>query len=151
VNTLLANAIELANQVHDGQVDLGGQPYILHPLRVMMALGPNADSIDRAVAILHDVLEDDTTGVALLRLDQVFPREVREAVMALTKLPNEPYLLGYISRVAKNPIAKRVKLADLADNLAPERQLKDRTPKQQKLDEVRRGKYLWAVSLLKGS
>lgn len=57
--TLLEKAIEIALKAHAGQKDKAGEPYILHPLRVM---GMMSTVHERVVAVLHDVLED--TGIA---------------------------------------------------------------------------------------
>lgn len=48
-------AIQLAAAAHNDQTDKAGQPYILHPLRVMLAM---ATEEERLAAVLHDVLED---------------------------------------------------------------------------------------------
>jgi hypothetical protein len=51
----LEKAIKIAVEAHTGQVDKGGNPYILHPLRVMLSL----DTVEeRIVGVLHDVVED---------------------------------------------------------------------------------------------
>lgn len=52
---LLAHAIALASEAHQHQKDKLGEPYILHPIRVMMRCDTDEE---RIVAILHDVLED---------------------------------------------------------------------------------------------
>ena len=53
--SMLDRAIEIAVQAHSGQLDKGGAPYILHPLRVMLRM---ATEEERIVAVLHDVVED---------------------------------------------------------------------------------------------
>ena len=52
---MLNKAIILSARAHEGQVDKGGNPYILHPLRVMMNCEGEAE---RICALLHDVVED---------------------------------------------------------------------------------------------
>lgn len=108
----LERAIEIAAAAHAGQVDKAGQPYILHPLRVMLRVA----SIDeRMAAVLHDVVED--TSVSLDQLvAEGFPGEVIEAVRALTKLPGESRI-DAARRAAVNPVARAVKLADNAENM----------------------------------
>jgi (p)ppGpp synthase/HD superfamily hydrolase len=108
------DAIALALRAHRGQTYAAtGDPFILHPLRVMLRF---EDPLLQVVAVLHDVVED--TGVSLAALSQAgFRSEVISAVDALTRRPDEPYQL-YIERVARNEIARRVKCADLAENLA---------------------------------
>lgn len=136
--TQLGEAIALAADVHRGQVDKAGEPYILHPLEVMNRARDyylaNSDGwrLDKVmiVAVLHDVLEDidgdnswdrDRLGD---RIYQEFGGEVYAAVDALTKLkPVGSTPLGkesyseYLSRVEKNWMARIAKIADLSHNL----------------------------------
>lgn len=115
----LNEAIVVATWAHVTQVDKAGQPYILHPLRVMLSMDTDEE---RMVAALHDVVED--TDVTLAKLRQAgFAEDVTSAVDALTRRDGEPYMPDYIDRVAANPLARKVKLADLADNLSPSRAL----------------------------
>ncbi|MDF9411637.1 HD domain-containing protein [Brevibacillus laterosporus] len=109
---MAVEAVLLATKAHANQQDKGGQPYILHPLRVMMYM-PSDEA--RAVAVLHDVLEDTDVTVDDLRVAG-FPKEVVEAVMILTKNPKEEYD-SYITRVKQNQLARAVKIADIKDNL----------------------------------
>lgn len=107
----LERAIAIAAQAHAGQVDKGGAPYILHPLRVMLGLQRPEE---RIVAVLHDVLEDSAVPLEQLR-GEGFSAAVLAALSALTKVEGEDYP-AFIRRAAANPLARRVKLADLADN-----------------------------------
>ena len=109
----LERAIAIASQAHEGQVDKAGAPYILHPLRMMLSVDtPEA----RMAAVLHDVVEDTPITLDQLRADG-FPATVIEAVEALTKRPEEENdYEAFIRRVAPNPLARQVKLADLRDN-----------------------------------
>lgn len=111
----LEAAIHLALGMHSGQVDKAGAPYILHPLRVMMAVvGDSEDA--QIVAVLHDVVED--TNVELTDLIAWgYSRAVVDAVEAITHLPNEP-LIDYYARVRLNPVALVVKRADVEDNMS---------------------------------
>lgn len=114
----LEDAIALAARAHRGQVDKGGQPYILHVLRVMLR---QEDETARIVAVLHDVLED--TPVTLADLQTAgYDEQVCEAVDCLTRRTAEAYE-DMIERVAMSPLARQVKLADLADNMDPKRQV----------------------------
>ena len=114
--TTLENAIAIAAKAHAGQTDNGGAPYILHPLRVMMKL---SEPKERIVAVLHDVVEDSPVTFNDLR-QAGFDEEVIEAVRALTKLPGESRM-DAAQRARRNPIARRVKLADVGDNMDPSR------------------------------
>lgn len=107
----LERAISLAATAHAGQVDKGGHPYILHPLRVMLRMGTDAL---RIVAVLHDVLEDTALAPADLQAAGFEPALI-EALEALTRRPGEPYD-AFVQRAAANPLARAVKLADIADN-----------------------------------
>ncbi len=107
----LEKAISIAALAHAGQLDKAGQPYILHPLRVMLRMDRDDE---RIVAVLHDVVED--TSITLEELaDEGFSAEVVAAVSALTKLDGESRL-DAAKRAADDPIALRVKLADNAEN-----------------------------------
>ena len=108
----IERAIALAATAHAGQVDKAGQPYILHPLRVMLRVSTEDQ---RIAAMLHDVVED--TPVTFEELEaQGFSESVVEAVRALTKLPGEGRMTA-AERAAANPIALAVKLADNAENM----------------------------------
>jgi len=108
----LEQAISLASQVHEGQLDKADAPYILHPLRVMLRM----ETLEaRRVAVLHDVVEDSGISLDVLRRKGLPEVEVL-AVAALTKGKGEDYDAA-IERAGKNPLARKVKLADLADNM----------------------------------
>ena len=107
---LTKRAMRIAYDAHHGQVDKGGDPYVFHPFHLAEQM---QDETSTCVALLHDVAED--TDVTLEDLEQEFPREVTEAVRLLTHEEGVPYL-DYVAAIAGNPIAKAVKLADLAHN-----------------------------------
>lgn len=133
-------AIEIAEVAHAGQVYPSPEfePFIEHSLRVMHAVdGPVA----KAAAVLHDVLEDTHVTVAALR-EEGMPREVVNAVIALTRTPDMSYE-AYIERVAKNRIAREVKLADMRDNLANNLRL---TPTPDVVERI--GRYERAIDRL---
>ena len=108
----LERAIEIAARAHAGQVDKAGQPYILHPLRLMLAV---TTEHQRMAAVLHDVVEDTEVSFELLRAEG-FPEIVLEAVRALTKYPGEKRI-DAAARAAAHPVARVVKLADVSDNM----------------------------------
>lgn len=112
----ICDAIELACRAHRRQLDLGGEPYIWHVLRVGMSLLPDEDAV--IVGILHDVLEDSDLTYAEIR--SAFGQPVGLNILHLTRQKTQPYA-DYIDLVRHRPLASRVKLADLADNLRPER------------------------------
>ncbi|HUQ36747.1 MAG TPA: HD domain-containing protein [Aestuariivirga sp.] len=109
----IERAIEIAARAHAGQFDPAGEPYILHPLRMMLTLhSPES----RIAAILHDVVEkaDDWT-LERLRLEG-FSADVLEAVEALTKTPGETFE-DLVKRAGRNKIGRLVKVADIEDHL----------------------------------
>ena len=108
---LLDIAINLASTKHYKQTDKIGHPYILHPLRVMMA-GKTIE--EKIVGVLHDVVED--TDVMLIDLAEIgFPGYIINAIDALSKRDDESYKES-IARVKENPLATKVKLLDIQDN-----------------------------------
>jgi (p)ppGpp synthase/HD superfamily hydrolase len=114
-------ALELAVKAHGSQVDKVGDPYILHPLRVSMRIGKTS-GFDHPVAIvglLHDVLEDTAVDVWDL-WSAGYSVEIINALEALTHKEGEEYS-DYILRVRENKLAVVVKLADIFDNLDPNR------------------------------
>lgn len=111
---LLLEAAKLAGAAHSDQVRRGGSaPYITHVARVVER---QVSDRHRVVAWLHDVVED--SPVTILDLHEMgFPGWVITAVDAITKRTNEPYK-AYLRRVAADPLATEVKIADMLDNLS---------------------------------
>lgn len=107
----LDDAIQIAVEVHAGQLDKGGAAYILHPLRVMMGMDTDQE---RIVALLHDTVED-SDWFNLAEVELYFGARIAAAVDALTKRKGEDYD-AYLARVKADDIATKVKLADLQDN-----------------------------------
>lgn len=104
-------AFEIAKEAHAGQTDKAGLEYILHPLQVAAEVTTDEE---KAVALLHDIIEDtDVTASELLA--KGLPDNVVEAVEALTKKHNQNYA-AYLAGVKKNRLATAVKLADLKHN-----------------------------------
>jgi (p)ppGpp synthase/HD superfamily hydrolase len=131
-------AIQLALSAHAGQTDKAGAPYILHPLRVMLA---GATAEERIVGVLHDVVEDSDVELDVIR--ESFGAQIADAVDAMTKRRGETYS-DFIQRCAENPLARRVKQNDLADNMNVGRLGRDLTED----DEVRLRKYADACAVL---
>lgn len=107
----LERAIAIAATAHAGQVDKGGAPYILHPLKVMLRM---TSLEERIVAVLHDVVEDCDISLDYLRKEG-FSEVVLSAIESVTKVPGESYE-DFVERAAQNPIGRVVKLADLEEN-----------------------------------
>ena len=108
----IEHAIEIAANAHAGQRDKAGQAYILHPLRVMLRVDGEHEQM---AAVLHDVVEDTSITIDDLAREG-FPIEVLRAIAALTKLPGETRLEA-AARAAADPVARKVKLADNAENM----------------------------------
>jgi len=114
---MLGKAIKIASTVFEPITDRGGQPYILHCLRVMNNLHTNDEEL-KCIAILHDVPEDDPRGaeVVLRELRLLgFSERVIKALDLLTHRKETPYD-DYIKAISFNADATKVKLADLKDN-----------------------------------
>jgi len=107
----LEKAIRIAAKAHEGSRDHHGAAYILHPLRLMMAV---EDENAKIVAVLHDVVEDTPTTLEDLR-DEGFADAVLAALDCVTHREGERYA-DYVARCKRNPLALAVKLADLRDN-----------------------------------
>ena len=137
----LGDALILATASHRGQTDKAGRPYILHPLQVMQNLGRDATEEERIVALLHDVVEDCEVSPQDLR-ERGYSETVLEALALVTKVEGEDYD-EFMRRLAPNPIARRVKIADLTDNLDLSRIA---TPSE--ADFERREKYRRALDFL---
>ncbi|WP_414470752.1 GTP pyrophosphokinase [Microvirga sp. M2] len=112
----LERAIAIAAEAHAGQVDKGGAPYILHPLRVMQKAFRVDEPDVGIVAVLHDVVED-CPDWPLERLSSagLSPAAI-EALDALTRRKEETYQ-DFVARCGNSRIATFVKLADLEDNM----------------------------------
>jgi (p)ppGpp synthase/HD superfamily hydrolase len=138
----LERAIVIAAEGHKGVTDKGGAPYVLHPLRMMLNLSTLEE---RIVAVLHDVCED-CPGWTLGRLrSEGFSETIIAALNSVTKREGEAYE-DFAMRAAANPIGRRVKLADLADNCDLSR---ISTPTDR--DHERIAKYRRAIELIRNS
>jgi (p)ppGpp synthase/HD superfamily hydrolase len=134
----LEDAILLAVKAHRGRKDKARATYILHPLRVMLRMKTGEE---RIVAVLHDVIEDTNWTPEDLRKAGYSAKSVR-SLDSLTRRDGEGYE-EFIKRVKRNPLARRVKIPDLKDNLDLAR---IRKPK--KSDFMRMEKYRRALSEL---
>lgn len=104
-------AKEIAKVAHAGQFDKGGKPYINHPETVASLLDTTEEKV---CGWLHDVLEDTDFNPDVLR--RLFGDDVMNALDCVTHRPGESWW-NYIARVGTNPLAIRVKLADLTHNM----------------------------------
>ena len=111
IYTVLTNkAMRIAYSAHHGQADYNGIPYIFHPIHLAEQM---EDEISCCAALLHDVVED--TAVTMEDLSREFPEEVMAVLRLLTHEEGVPYF-DYVRKIKANPIAVRIKLADIAHN-----------------------------------
>ena len=110
---MLDRMILLATNAHHGQLDKGGRPYILHPLRVMSFLKTDDEEL-QCIALGHDVIEDTNTTYQDL-LDAGMSERVVEGIKALTKVPGYSYEV-YKEKVFASKDAMMVKMCDLRHN-----------------------------------
>lgn len=132
VKDQLTIAVELAVEAHAKQM-YGKFPYIVHLYEVDQLVikafadknrtgsepyskepGDEMDCL-RAVAYLHDILEDTPVTFDQLRESGIC-NEVAVAVEALTKIKGGSYYL-YIENIVQNELARKVKLCDTSANL----------------------------------
>lgn len=135
--SVFADAIQFASSFHCHQRDKQGEPYILHPLRVALAVrAAGYPETHQAVAVLHDVMEDTAAGWGMLA---TFGHIVVTSVAALTRRYEEPSEIKldhygartwgeplethaeYFTRCVENPIGRVVKYYDILDNMDPRR------------------------------
>ena len=134
-------ALKLCFEAHKNQVDKSGLPYVFHPFHVAEQMTDEATTI---VALLHDVVEDTDYTLEDLAAEG-FGKDILEAVALMTHEDDVPYL-DYVAKLKDNPIARAVKLADLAHNSDLSRigEIDDET--RERLE-----KYQKAIALLKGN
>lgn len=107
---LTKKALKISFNAHKDQKDKSGMPYVYHPFHLAEQMD---DEYSTCVALLHDVVED--TDMTLDELSEIFPKEITDAIAMMTHDDNIPYL-EYVREIKNNPIAAKVKLADLKHN-----------------------------------
>ena len=138
---LTRTAIRIMYDAHKDQWDKSGVPYVFHPWHVAEQM---QDEESCAAALLHDVIEDTDVTADDLRNEGISENVIR-AVLMLTHDDSEPYL-EYVARIKSDPIAAKVKLADLTHNSDVTRFNRPMTEK----DTARLEKYKKAIAILKG-
>lgn len=136
---LLERAIEIASKAHAGQIDKTGKIYILHPFRVMLKMKTETEMI---TAVLHDVVEDSKVTFEDLK-QEGFSREVITALKLVTRDSADSYE-RFIEKISHNKFARKIKIADLEDNINLAR-----ISKPTKKDFERVKKYKKALKVLK--
>lgn len=131
-------ALKLCFDAHKDQLDKSGLPYVFHPFHLAEQMN---DEITVTVALLHDVVED--THYTFNDLEKMgFSQPVLDALKLLTHDDSVPYM-EYVKKLKSNPVARKVKLADLAHNSDNSR--------LDTMDEIARKrceKYIKAIELL---
>ena len=110
MSDLINEALKIAQKAHKGQKDKGGNDYLLHPVTVALHCDTEKE---RVVALLHDVIEDSDMSLEDL---SIFDKDIIEAVIAITRREDQSRE-DYIKQVCSNEIARKVKIADLANNM----------------------------------
>ena len=110
---ILDRAKAIATSAHEGQVDKAGKPYIEHPMRVMN-MGKTVE--EKIAGVLHDVVEDSDWTFEMLEKEGI-PKDVMDALRCVSKLSEDEDYDHFIERVKTNPLAVKVKLNDLKDNM----------------------------------
>src|SRR6266511_6489872 len=105
---LFERAVLIAVEGHARQHDKAGNPYLLHPLRVILSVQSESE---RIVAVLHDIVEDTDWTFAALE-SEGFPKDVLAGIDAVTNRDDEDYF-DFVRRAGANPIGRVVKRADL--------------------------------------
>ncbi|MBF0422872.1 MAG: HD domain-containing protein [Magnetococcales bacterium] len=134
----LEKALALAATHHAGQLDRAGQPYILHPLRLMMQL---QDKDHQIIALLHDVVEDTPITLDDLR-QEGFSEHIIQVLNLLTHRAEHSYQ-DYIQRLKPHAVARKIKLLDLIDNMDVRRL--DHVPGERDWERLRRYQLAWAT------
>ena len=114
INTKLTRkAMIIAYNAHQNQFDKANVPYIYHPIHIAEQMDTELECI---VALLHDVVED--TDITLNDLEKEFPQEVIDLLKILTHDKHDKKIdyIEYIKKVKTNPIATKIKIADLKHN-----------------------------------
>lgn len=138
----IENAIEIACMAHKSQTDKANSPYIFHPLRLMLKFDNEKEMI---IAVLHDVIEDSDITLSDLK-NAGFSDVILQAINALTKRTGEEYF-EFIKRILKNPLAIKIKIEDINDNLNLNRIKRELS----QIDLNRINKYRKALILLRTS
>ncbi len=137
---LTKKALKISFEAHKNQVDKSGIPYVYHPFHIAEQMKDEDTTI---VALLHDVVED--AGITLEQLRSIgFSDAVIEAIALMTHDKSVPYM-DYVRNIAKNDIARAVKLEDLRHNSDL-----SRLDKVTEKDVARAEKYKEAIDILSG-
>lgn len=130
-------AMIIAYNAHKNQFDKAGVPYVYHPIYLAEQMDTEEECI---IALLHDVVED--TAVTFEDLEKEFSQTIINTLKLLTRSKKEDYF-KYISRIAENELAKKIKIEDIKHNASL-----DRLDKITLIDKLRNKKYKKALKIL---
>ena len=123
---LVRKACTILFDAHKDDQDKGGYPYVFHPFYLATQM---EDEASTCVALLHDVIEDHGDRYTLENLAaEGFGDDIIQALRLLTHTHGVPYM-EYVHAIAENPIARKVKMADLRHNLDSTRTDGKKAPK----------------------
>jgi len=111
---MLALAISITAKAFENKVDKGGNPYILHCLRVMNSVGTKNEE-KACAAVLHDLVEDCPEWTCSKLSALGFTDKVVGIIYLLTREKTTPYM-EYIKAISVDKDASEIKIADLRDN-----------------------------------
>lgn len=104
-------ALQICFDAHKEQTDKSGVPYVFHPFHLAEQMTSETACV---CALLHDVMED--TPITREELEKAgIPEECTDVLMLLCHREDVPYM-DYVKALAKNKIAREVKIADLRHN-----------------------------------
>lgn len=130
-------ALKISFEAHKNQKDKSGMPYVYHPFHLAEQMD---DEYSTCVALLHDVVEDTDITLEDLK-SEGFPKEVTDALALMTHDKSVPYL-DYVAKIKKNPIARKVKLADLEHNSDLSRLDTVDAPALERIEKYRQAKQI---------
>jgi len=118
----VAEAENIAREVHKNQKRWDGSPYIEHPKAVAkltcLAYKDDSKIIElECIAWLHDTIEDSPDPQKVeTQLRRQFSAEIVNAVKAMSRPKNWDYF-DFIMNLIQNPLATKVKIVDISHNL----------------------------------
>ena len=111
---MLSRAISIVAGAFEGTLDKGGEPYILHCLRVMDGV---QGTERKCIAVMHDLLEDCPDKWSARKLYNAgFNDRIVQAIQTLTHDKAKQTYEDYIKGIALNEDCTAIKLKDLEDN-----------------------------------
>ncbi|HNZ50676.1 MAG TPA: GTP pyrophosphokinase [Bacilli bacterium] len=109
----IRKAFLISYHAHKDDYDKAGYPYVFHPFFVASQMDDEDSTI---VALLHDVIENHGNKYDFdYLMKEGMGEKICYAIDLLTYKKDVPYL-DYIKKIKDNPLARKVKIADLKHN-----------------------------------